>query len=118
MPADKDENVREFRIQQTVPQNTGMILTQTPPFDGHIREIKIHWPPGCLGLVDVRVSHGAKQFCPFEFFLSLDNVTPTFPFNEYVVHTENIFVEIQNTDGINPHTISVMFNMVEKVGKA
>ena len=111
---ERHENIREFRIQQLVPLNTGMILAQTPPFDGYIRELKIHWPPGCNGFVDVRVGHGAMQFCPFEGFLSLDNVTPTYPFDEYVVHTENIWVEIQNTDGLNPHTISVMVNMVER----
>ena len=114
MPEKKCDNIREFRIQQLVPLNTGMILTQTPPFDGYIRELKIHWPLGCNGFVDVRVGHGAMQFCPFEGFLSLDNVTPTYPFWEYVVHTENLWVEIQNTDGFNPHTISVMFNMVER----
>lgn len=109
------KNIREIRIQQNVPLNTGMILTQPPPFDGYIKEVKIHWPPGCNGLVDVRVGHGTMQFCPFEGFLSLDNVTPTYPFNEYVSHTENIFVEIQNTDGVNAHTISVMINIEEKV---
>jgi hypothetical protein len=109
------ENIREFRIQQTVPAATGVILNQMPPFDGYIREVKIHWPPGCNAFVDVRVGHGTKQFCPFEGFLSLDAVTPTYPFNEYVEHTENIWVEIQNTDGGNPHTISVMINMVEAV---
>jgi len=108
------KDIRVFRIQQNVPLNTGMILTQRPPFDGYIKELKIHWPPGCNGFVDVRVGHGPKQFCPVEGFLSLDNVTPTYPFNEYVVHTENIWVEIQNTDGLNAHTISVMINIVEK----
>lgn len=110
-----NENIREFRIQQNVPLNTGVILNQTPPFDGIIREVKIHWPPGCNGLVDVRVGHGPKQFCPFEGFLSLNNVTPSYYFNEEVQHTEQIWVEIQNTDGVNAHTISVMFNMVEKI---
>lgn len=109
------ENIREFRIQQTVAAATGVILRQLPPFDGYIKEVKIHWPPGCNGLVDVRVGHGTKQFCPFEGFLSLDAVTPTYPFDEYVEHTENIWVEIQNTDAGNPHTISVMINMVEAV---
>jgi len=110
-----EQNIREFRIQQNVPLNTGVILNQSPLFDGYIREVKIHWPPGCNGLVDVRVGHGPKQFCPFEGFLSLNNVTPSYYFNEYVVHTENIWVEIQNTDGVNAHTISVMINMVEKI---
>lgn len=109
------KNIREIRIQQNVLQNQGVILNQPPPFDGYIKEVKIHWPPGCNGLVDVRVGHGPVQFCPFEGFLSLDNVTPTYPFDEYIVHTENIWVEIQNTDGLFPHTISVMINIEEKV---
>lgn len=113
--AQNNENIREFRIQQNVPLNTGVVLNQPPPFDGIIREVKIHWPPGCNGLVDVRVGHGPKQFCPFEGFLSLNNVTPSYYFNEYVAHTEQIWVEIRNTDGVNPHTISVMINMVEKI---
>ena len=107
--------IREIRIEQNVLATQGIILTQEPPFDGYVREVKIHWPPGCAGLVSVRVGYRTKQFCPFEGFLALDNVTPTYPFNEYIQHTENLWVEIQNADARNPHRITVMFNIVEKV---
>lgn len=107
--------IREIRIEQNVLQLQGIILTQEAPFDGYVREVKIHWPPGCAGWVSVRVGYRTKQFCPFEGFLALDNVTPTYPFNEPVQHTENLWVEIQNADAIWPHRITVMFNMVEKV---
>ncbi len=107
--------IREIRIEQNVAALQGVILTQEAPFDGFIREVKIHWPPGAAGLVSVRVGYRTKQFLPFEGFLALDNVTPTYPFNEYVQHTENIFVEIQNADAANAHRITVMLNIREKV---
>ncbi len=107
--------IREIRIEQNVLATQGIILTQEAPFDGFIREVKIHWPPGTAGLVSVRVGYRTKQFLPFEGFLALDNVTPTYPFNEFVQHTENIFVEIQNADAANAHRITVMLNVREKV---
>ncbi|GAH78486.1 unnamed protein product, partial [marine sediment metagenome] len=107
--------IREIRITQNVLPTQAVILTQEAPFDGYVREVKIHWPPGCAGWVSVRVGYRTKQFCPFEGFLALDNVTPTYPFNEYVQHTENLWVEIQNADGTNAHRITVMLNIREKV---
>ncbi len=107
--------IREIRIEQNVAALQGIILTQEAPFDGYVREVKIHWPPGAAGLVSVRVGYRTKQFLPFEGFLALDNVTPTYPFNEFVQHTENIFVEIQNADAANAHRITVMLNIREKV---
>lgn len=107
--------IREIRIEQNVLPTQAVILTQEAPFDGHVREVKIHWPPGCAGWVFVRVGYRTKQFCPFEGFLALDNVTPTYPFNEPVQHTERLWVEIQNADGINAHRITVMLNIREKV---
>jgi len=108
--------IREIRIEQNVLPTQGIIVTQEPPFDGHVREVKIHWPPGCAGLVSVRVGYRTKQFVPFEGFLALDNVTPTYPFREKVQHTEDLWVEIQNADDTWPHRITVMFNIVEEVG--
>jgi len=108
--------IREIRIEQNVLPTQGIIVTQEPPFDGHVREVKIHWPPGCAGLVSVRVGYRTKQFVPFEGFLALDNVTPTYPFREKVQHTEDLWVEIQNADDTWPHRITVMFNIEEEVG--
>ena len=105
--------IREIRIQQNVLARQALILNQAPPFDGRIREVKIHWPPGCAGLVAVRVGYRTKQFCPFEGFLSLDNVTPTFPLDEAIQHTEKLWIEIQNADAVNNHNITVMFNIEE-----
>lgn len=85
----------------------GVMLNEYAPFSGYIKQVSIHWPAGCTALVDVRVGHGVKQFCPDDGFLALDDVTPAYPFNEWVNDHEEIWVEMRNTDGLNSHNISV-----------
>lgn len=84
----------------------GILLTEKAPFFGYIKEVSIHWPPGCNALVDVRVGHAIRQFCPREGYLALDAVTPTYPFNEWVEKDEETWVEMKNTDGVNSHNIT------------
>ena len=85
----------------------GVTLNEYAPFSGYIKQISIHWPEGCDALVDVRVGHGTKQFCPDDGYLALNNATPTYPFNEWVKDHEEIWVEMRNTDGVNSHAITV-----------
>lgn len=86
----------------------GVLLTEVAPFSGYIKQVSIHWPEGSDALVDVRVGHGPKQFCPKEGFLALNDVTPTYPFNEWVSGgNEAIWVEMKNTDSVNSHNITV-----------
>lgn len=86
---------------------SGVILEEPAPFSGYIKQVTIHWPDGVDALVDVRVGHGVKQFCPDEGYLALNNVTPTYPFNEWVTDQETIWVEMRNRDGGNEHSITV-----------
>jgi len=85
----------------------GVTLMEYAPFSGYIKQISPHWPDGCNGLVQIRVGHGTKQFCPDEGYLALNDATPTYPFNEWVNDHEEIWVEMINGDGANPHNISV-----------
>lgn len=85
---------------------SGAMLTENAPFPGYIKQVSIHWPAGCNALVDVRVGHGVKQFCPDEGFLALDGFTPTYPFSEWVDDHEEIWVEMRNGSAF-PHTITV-----------
>ncbi|MBA7694642.1 hypothetical protein ES703_103255 [subsurface metagenome] len=39
--------------------------------------------------------------------MALNDATPTYPFNEWVNDHEEIWVEMINGDGVNPHNISV-----------
>jgi len=86
---------------------SGVTLEEITPFSGYIKQVTIHWPDGADALVDVKVGHGVTQVCPDEGFLALNDATPTYPFNEWVDDQETIWVEMQNRDGANPHSITV-----------
>lgn len=86
---------------------SGVTLTEYAPFSGYIKQVTLHYPEGCDALVDVRVGHGTKQFCPDTGFLALNDATPTYPFNEGVDDHEEIWVELRNRDGANTHNIVV-----------
>lgn len=101
-----EKEIHLINFRQNVLPLQGIILSQQALLDGYIKEVKIHWPSGCNALVSVRISHNVKQFCPHEGFLALNDVTPTYPFNERVEHNENIRVEIRNGDGGNAHNIT------------
>jgi len=82
-------------------------LVEYAPFSGYVKEVIIHWPLGCNQLVDVAVGHGITQFCPREEYLALNDATPSYYFNEYVDDHEELWVQLRNRDGGNPHTIVV-----------
>lgn len=86
---------------------SGVVLTEIAPFTGYIKEIRPHWPDGCNALVDIRVGRGVEQFCPREGYLALNDVTPPYRFNIPVQEGEDIWAEMINTDGGNPHNITV-----------
>jgi len=85
----------------------GVTLMEYAPFSGYITQVSIHWPEGCDALVDVRVGHGTKQFCPDTGYLALNDATPTYPFSEWCEDREEIWVEMRNGDGANSHAITV-----------
>ncbi|MBA7686925.1 hypothetical protein ES703_95385 [subsurface metagenome] len=86
----------------------GVLLTEIAPFSGYIKQVTPHWPEGCDALVDIRVGHGNKQFCPKEGYLALNDATPPYPFNEELSGgNEEIWVEMKNADGANAHNITV-----------
>ncbi len=100
-----------LNFSDTILALEGVLLRQKPPAGGYIKEIVIHWPPGCIALVDVAVLHGSVQVCPEIGYIALDDATITYIFNERIEYDEEIVVDIQNTDGDNPHTITVSVNI-------
>lgn len=106
--------IEQMPFTYNVLATTGVILTEDAPFSGYIKQVSIHWPDGCNGLVDVKVLHGVKQFCPNDGYLALNDATPTYPFNEWVYDKEPIRVEIHNAGGLDHHiTIVVILQGVE-----
>lgn len=114
MPKKIEQILFSYNLTIAGTPTSGVMLNEYTPFGGHIKEVSPHWPDGCNALVDVRVGHGVKQFCPSEGFLALNDATPTYFFNEPVEDHEEIWVEMRNRDGINPHSITVTISVEEK----
>jgi len=89
----------------------GVTLMEYAPFSGYIKQVSLHYPDGCNALVDVRVGHGTKQFCPNEGYLALNNATPIYRSSEWIKDREEIWVEMRNTDGANSHNITVVVQL-------
>ena len=110
------KEIQQLELAQTVAAELGVILTEDSPFNGYIKQVIPHWPDGCDALVDIAVGHGQKQFCPTGsgHYIALNDTTPTFPFNEEVKASEEIWVVIRNRDTENPHSITVIVAVEEK----
>lgn len=93
---------------------TGTRVQERCNSDSRILEVMVHFPPGCVALVDVALGHSGKQFCPQNGYMPLDNATPIFTFNnEDVKIGELIWMDIINRDAMNPHTITATITMEE-----
>jgi len=105
---------RTVTIEQSLAPLEGLELEARSPLKGKIASITVHWPDGCDGLVDVAVGHGGTWLYPSEpdTFVALNDATPTIPMEEPVVWDERLWVIMSNTDGGNPHRISVIFIII------
>lgn len=105
----------QIKFHETLQPLTGTRVKEECPFNAAITSIAFHFPPGCDGLVDVMVGHGHKQCFPRNGYLSLDSATPVFSTHELVNNSENIWVEVNNADSVNAHTISVVVTLQERM---
>ena len=97
-----------------VPASTGVKVYENKPLlGGTIRTVDIHWPDGCNHLVGVAVYHGSVQFLPRSGYLALNDANPLFGentplgINEPKPDEEELWADIVNGDGANPHSITV-----------
>lgn len=94
-------------FRDSVPAGRGLRTTKDYHLAGKITQILFHFPPGCSGLVDVKLSKNELPFYPVEGFLALDNATPVYYVEaDYYAH-EPLSVEVRNRDSVNPHAPSV-----------
>ena len=91
--------------------------------DGDISEVTMHFPPGCSGLVDVRVLYmrGSEESFVVPSvdgqYVALDSATPTYRNIGYPVKKNGrVRVEFENHDSLNPHTVSVQVVITAKIG--
>ncbi|MDP3064117.1 MAG: hypothetical protein Q8O40_13040 [Chloroflexota bacterium] len=99
----------------------GVRLYERIPFNAWIREIMVHWPGGCKGLVDVAVGYEHIRLLPKNeelqavLYLSLDDITPRYPFREPVTADQHLWCEMLNADSQQPHKITVTVLLERRV---
>ena len=77
----------------------------------------IHFPPGCAGLVKVRIFHEGHPFLPVEIdsFIRGDDTTYVYPvMYEITDAPEQITIQAWNEDELYDHTIDVQFLIIDK----
>jgi len=95
-----------INFRENVPAGRGVRVTNSFNFGGKVKQVLFHFPPGCAGLVRVRLFKDENPFYPNRGFLTLDDSTPAFPMDEPYYPNEPLTLEIENTDAVNAHTIS------------
>jgi len=85
---------------------------------GVIARVWVHFPPGCVGLVKLRIYHQGHPFLPVEEdkYLRGDSYTYEFPVMfEIKQSPEIINIRAWNEDETNKHTIDVTFLIIDKM---
>lgn len=107
---------RTIDFRETVPLAQGVEVRRICPINGYVSFVVMHFPPGCNALVQVQLAHekgsagGPRTgILPTDAntFLALDNATPNVNLHFPVKRGDWFYLRIRNTDGVNPHTISV-----------
>jgi len=97
----------EINFRQTVQPGQGIRVVQSWHIEGKITQVMFHFPPGCNGLVEMRLLKDEKPFYPVQGFLALDDATPVYYVNAEYYAKEPLTVEILNHDGFNAHTPTI-----------
>lgn len=105
--AEVEYKEEQVPFSETVQPRQGTRITKTFPFDGTITQVMFSFPPGSVGLVDVRLLKDEKPMYPNVGYLALDNASPVYTPNVGYYAKEPLTVEVLNRDGINPHTPTV-----------
>jgi len=109
--------ITDLTFIETLAPLAGVMLTQKTPFTGRITEVTMQFPRGCNNLVEivfgVRRGGSYRSFIPYNgiengTFIALEDAIKSFRVNIPVILDEGVFVQIANTDGVWPHTPSVI----------
>lgn len=94
----------EIKFSETVLPGRGVQLTEKFRTAGVITQIMFHFPPGCAGLVDMRLNKDNMPFYPIKGFIALNDATPVYYVQANYYQMEPLMLEILNHDSINAHT--------------
>ena len=78
------------------------------PCTGNLCQIMVNFPPGCCGLVQVKIWYlnNIPLFPPGEGFLAMDTAIPAFDIGQFVLKGDEISMQVNNRDTVWPHTIA------------
>lgn len=93
----------ELKLGTSVPAGQGRQLTQSFREPGKITQIMFHFPPGCNGLVEMRLYKDGNTFYPINGYLALNNATPVYYVQADYYRNEPMMLEILNHDAVNAH---------------
>jgi len=104
-------------FREQVPAATEREYEGLTPCKGFITAIIMHWPPGCNSLVQMAAGLKGNWLVPSEEgqYIALDAATLTFGMRVPCGDKERVWVVMRNTDGANPHTPSVIFNVEQDI---
>lgn len=110
----KVEVTKNVPLAYTVAALQTVKIADYSPLTGKIVAVTMAFPDGCNFLVHVAFGHGEVWVAPAEkdTYISLNEATPIFPADEPIQKGEHLWAEIQNADGVNPHSISVIATIV------
>lgn len=110
----EDKITKQLRFSYACPASTGVRLEDTSLLTGEITQVALHFPDGCDALVSVAFGHEQKWTCPStpDTYIALNDATPVFTFINEEIHRDDVlWVIIENADGSNAHTISVIVTL-------
>jgi len=81
------------------------------PWDAILRMVVMHFPPGCAGLVKVKVGVGNREVTDW---IALDDTTQVFEMYEDVMEGERVWAEIRNEDTTYSHKPAVIISLIKK----
>ena len=99
-----------FYYEGGVPATTEVVLQFQIPYDCTIKEVVLHFPEGCSGLVQasLQLSDGITIFPAYGDYIALDGATERFDF-EWFLNTGSLLqAKISNTDSANAHNVQVI----------
>ena len=95
----------ELNFRETIQSGQGVRITHSFREEGHITRVLFHFPPGCNGLVEMRLLKDERAFFPVQGHLALDSATPERQnMNVTYYANEPMTLEVLNRDAENPHT--------------
>lgn len=104
----------QINYRYTIPAGAVRELSYEMKKDAILTEGFMHFPPGCVGAVQIRVLlerdkfGNIKQVTPVnDDYVALDDATYPFVLDEEIEKGDKVIVQIRNT-GANEHTVSAI----------